>query len=129
MKNESVYNQINVISWLFLATILLYSVIYYPNQHPIPCSFKFFTGSTCASCGFSSAFSYFCNAEFDAGITINSKSFLVFLFLVYQFILRTILLLAHFTTRKKVSRQYIKFDVLISISFFLCAFLPLVFKN
>lgn len=122
------YILISLIFWLLIVFGFIYSFAFYPDKHPINCVIKTQTGKNCPSCGFSKAFSHYSKAEFKLGIETNSKSFPLFLFFSFQFILRGAVLFRYFTAHKIFNAPVIKLDVLISISFFLLAFLPLLFN-
>jgi hypothetical protein len=121
-----------IISWVFLILIGIvfgYSYFFYPNSHPIPCMIKEYTGKACATCGFSRSFSNFVHFKFSEGISFNPLAFPVFLFFIFQFFLRTAIVIHYRTTKKELSPFIIKTDVIISISGFLLAFLPILFKT
>jgi hypothetical protein len=84
------------------------------------------TGHDCPSCGFSRAFSYFTHLHFYEGKQYNRFAWHVFLFFVLQFWMRLFVTVHYFITRKKLSAAVVKSDVIISISLFLLAFLPLL---
>lgn len=120
------------ISWVFLILIGIvfgYSYFFYPNAHPIGCLVKQYTGKDCATCGFSRAFSYYSHFNFSAGRNFNSFSWPVFLFFVFQFFLRSTIILSYYITKKPLKPMYVKTDVIISISGFLLAFLPILLKT
>jgi len=120
------------ISWVFLILIgivLCYSYFFYPNAHPVDCFIKMRTGRDCPSCGFSRSFSYFTHLRFDEGKQYNRFAWHVFLFFVLQLFMRLSVILHYFITRKSLSPWLVKSDVLISISAFLLAFLPLLINH
>ncbi|MCE3227121.1 MAG: hypothetical protein K0S32_1672 [Bacteroidetes bacterium] len=120
------------ISWVFLILIGIafgYSYFFYPNSHPIPCMIKEYTGKDCATCGFSRSFSNFVHFQFAEGKSYNTLAFPVFLFFVLQFFLRLAIVIHYRTTKKELGPLIIKSDVIISISGFLLAFLPILFKT
>lgn len=120
-----------IISWTFIILIgiaLCYSYFFYPNAHPIPCVIKSYTGKDCVTCGFSRAFSAYSHLYFKEGKNLNPLSWPVFLFFIFQFILRLALVAYYFITKKAIRSGIILADVLISISGFLLAFLPILFK-
>jgi Protein of unknown function (DUF2752) len=120
------YILVSGLIFLMLCAGFIYSVGFYPNQHPIPCLIKTYTGKDCPSCGFSKAFSQYSHLQIEEGRNINERSFPVLLFFLFQFSIRSAVLLRFFTTHKIISSQLIKIDLIISISFFLLAFLPLL---
>lgn len=117
------------ISWVFLILIgivLCYSYFFYPNAHPIDCFIKMRTGRNCPSCGFSRAFSYFMHMKITEGKQYNHFAWPVFLFFIMQFFMRLFVVIHYFIAHKKLPAAIVKSDVLISISAFLLAFLPLL---
>jgi hypothetical protein len=117
------------VSLVFFILILLgfaYSWFFFPNQHPFDCWIKSYTGKDCPTCGFSRSFSCYSHCMFSEGKRYNGLSFPVFLFFCVQFLWRLIVLLYYFTTRKVFDQRLVKIDVIISISLFLLAFLPII---
>ena len=120
-----------IISWVFLILIGIvfsYSYFFYPNAHPIDCLIKQYTGKDCATCGFSRAFSYYSHFRLAEGKIFNPYSWPVYLFLVFQFLLRLTVALYFRFTKITPKPVYIKADIVISISGFLLAFLPILFN-
>lgn len=120
------------ISWVFLILIGIvfgYSYFFYPNSHPIGCLVKQYTGKDCATCGFSRAFSYYSHFQFSAGKNFNPFSWPVFLFFVFQLALRVFVVLKYHLTKKSFGKSAVVTDVIISISGFLLAFLPILLKT
>lgn len=124
-----VYILMNALIFFMLCSGFFYSFIYYPDQHPVTCLIKQYTGRDCSSCGFSRAFSHYSHLQVAEGRKANKRSFIVLVFFLFQFTLRSAVLLWFFTTHKIISSQLIKIDLIISISFFLLAFLPLLILN
>ncbi len=120
------YILVSGIIFLMLSAGFIYSYYFYPNQHPIPCLIKKYSGKDCPSCGFSKSFSHYSHMQIEEGRKINQRSFPVLLFFLFQFSIRSAILLRFFTTHKIISSRFIKIDLIISISFFLLAFLPLL---
>lgn len=120
-----------IISWVFLILIGIvfgYSYFFYPNSHPIGCIVKSYTGRDCATCGFSRAFSCYAHFRFSEGKLYNPYSWPVFLFFVFQFLVRVFVVGKYAATKKPFSVFFLRLDVVISISSFLLAFLPILFK-
>jgi hypothetical protein len=90
---------------------------------------KEYTGKDCATCGFSRAFSSFVHFDFSGGKAFNAMAFPVFLFFVFQFLLRLAIVIHYQITKSALPSWLIKTDVIISISGFLLAFLPILFKT
>ena len=115
-----------LIIFILISGGFIYSFLFYPDKHPLTCILKKYTGKDCPTCGFSKAFSHYSHFQIEEGRKINERSYLVLLFFIFQFSLRSAVLLWFFTTHKIISSRLIKIDLLISISFFLLAFLPLL---
>ncbi|MEO6303920.1 MAG: DUF2752 domain-containing protein [Bacteroidia bacterium] len=103
-----------------------YSYFFYPNSHPVDCAIKAATGKDCPSCGFSRAFSYYTHLQFNEGKNFNALSWPVFLFFLFQFCLRGVIVLFYLTKHKHIHPSFVKTELSISILLFLLAFLPLV---
>jgi hypothetical protein len=117
------------ISWVFfilIGIVFCYSYFFYPDSHPINCLIRARTGQDCPSCGFSRAFSYFSHLQFEEGIKFNSRAFSAFIFLLAQFLLRFLVIICYFFFKKQFSSALVKCDIIVSISGFLFAFLPLL---
>jgi hypothetical protein len=120
-----------IISWVFLILIGIvfgYSYFFYPTEHPVDCMVKAVTGKDCATCGFSRAFSCYAHGQVSDGKNFNALSWAVFLFFVFQFFLRLFIVTRYTITKKPFSSRFTTADVFISISAFLLAFLPILFK-
>jgi hypothetical protein len=111
---------------IFTGIVFGYSLFFYPNSHPIDCVVKQRTGKDCPTCGFSRSFSTYTHFQFTEGKKFNPRSWPVFLFFAFQFIARLCVVTWYFLVRKNVSEVLIKYDLIISISGFLLAFLPLL---
>lgn len=120
------YILFSMILLILFCSGFVYSYYFYPDKHPVSCLIKKYTGKACPSCGFSKSFSYYSHFQIESGIKINARSFPVFLFFLFQFLLRIAILFWFFTTHKVFATGFIKIDLIISISFFLLAFLPLL---
>jgi hypothetical protein len=128
MQRTPAYVVISLVFFILIGIGFAYSYFFYPNDHPLDCVYTQVTGKSCPTCGFSRAFSYYTHFEFVSGKNFNANSFLPFLFFLFQFFLRGIIILYFFAARKIFSPVLIKIEVIISISLFLLAFLPLILK-
>lgn len=121
------------VSWIFLLLILivlLYSFFFYPGDiHPVDCFYKAHTGKDCPACGFSRAFSSFMHFHFSEGKNLNPGAWPAFLFFALQFFIRSAVISRYYITKKTLSAAYVKTDIVISISTFLLAFLPLLINS
>ena len=128
MLKAPAYVIISLVFFILIGVGFAYSYFFYPNEHPVDCLIKASTGKDCPTCGFSRSFSLYTHFEFKQGISRNPLSWPVFLFFQYQFFLRIFIVFYYFATRKIFMRTLIVCDVIISISSFLLAFLPIIFK-
>lgn len=126
MRQAPAYVIISLTFFILIGIGLAYSYFFYPNAHPVDCIIKSYTGKDCPGCGMSRSFSYFTHFQWQQGTQFNRFALLVFLFFVFQFIFRAGILFHYFTTGKIIGARFIKMDVIISISLFLLAFLPLI---
>lgn len=126
MRKAPAYVVISLVFFILIGIGFAYSYFFYPNNHPIDCIVKSYTGKDCPTCGFSRSFSYYSHLQFGQGKIYNSYSFPVFLFFAFQFLCRGLVLIYFFTAHKIINGTLIKIDVIISISFFLFAFLPVI---
>ena len=128
MQKAPSYVIISLVFFILIGVGFAYSYFFYPNDQPIECAVKAYTGHDCPTCGFSRAFSFYTHLQFQEGIMYNSLSWNVFLFFFFQFLFRGIVVISYIIRRRSFNRIIIKSDLLISISFFLLAFLPIILK-
>jgi hypothetical protein len=126
MRKAPAYVIISLVFFILIGIGFAYSYFFYPDNHPLDCIVRSYTGKDCPTCGFSRSFSYYSHFQFEQGRIYNTLSFPVFLFFAFQFLCRALVLIYFFTAHKIISRTLIKIDVIISISFFLFAFLPVI---
>ncbi len=122
------YVIISLVFFILIGVGFAYSYFFYPNSHPIECAIKAYTGKVCPTCGFSRSFSYYTHFEFSQGKNFNTLSLPVFLFFLFQFFIRGIVVFYFLSTKKLIPQNIINIDILISISLFLLAFLPIILK-
>lgn len=120
------YVIISAIFFIIIGVVFAYSYFFYPNNHPLTCVYKMYTSRDCPACGFSRAFSYYTHFKFEAGKMFNKQSWPVFLFFCSQFFLRAAIIIYFIRTHKMPTQNFIKTELVISISGFLLAFLPLI---
>lgn len=128
MRKAPAYVILSLVFFILIGIGLAYSYFFYPNAHPIDCIVKTYTGKSCSTCGFSRSFSYYTHFQFEQGKQFNPLSWPVFLFFSLQFLVRALVSIYFFTTRRAISTGLIKIDIIISISLFLLAFLPVIIK-
>lgn len=120
------YVIIGLVFFILIGVGFAYSYFFYPNDQPIECVVKAYTGHDCPTCGFSRAFSCYTHLQFQEGQSYNTLSWNVFLFFLFQFLVRGIVVIFYIIRGKSFNTIIIKSDLLISISFFLLAFLLLL---
>ncbi len=126
MRKAPGYVIISLVFFILIGVGFAYSYFFYPNSHPLDCAFKLATGKDCPTCGFSRAFSYYSHFQFTQGRNFNALSWPVFLFFLFQFCLRAIIILLFFNKSKLIGATFVKIELIISILLFLLAFLPIV---
>lgn len=126
MRNTPAHVIISLVFFIGIGMGFAYSYFFYPDDHPVDCMVKQITGKNCPSCGFTRSFSLYTRGEWAAGKTLNPLSWTVFLFFVTQLILRLAVLTHYITVRKNLSQKVMVADAIISILFFLYAFLPVI---
>lgn len=125
VKNRN-YFIINLIFLIILGVVFGYSYFFYPNDQPIQCVVKAYTGKNCPSCGFSRAFSAFTHLKYEEGMAYNTHAFKAFLFFLFQFTLRSVVSVAYFKKPDLLSTKFIIAELTITIALFLVVFLPLL---
>ena len=128
MQKAPAYVIISLVFFILIGVGFAYSYFFYPNDHPVDCLIKAATGKDCPTCGFSRSFSLYTHLQFRQGITRNPLSWPVFLFFQFQFFLRLFVVIYYWASQKFFNRTLIVCDVIISISSFLLAFLPIILK-
>src|SRR5437762_1692972 len=96
MRKAPAHVTISLVFFILIGMVLGYSYFFYPDSHPVNCLIKERTGKDCPSCGFSHSFSYFTHFQFNEGIKFNSYALGVFIFLMAQFVLRMIVVIAYY---------------------------------
>ncbi len=129
MQKIPAYVTISAVFFIVIGIGFAYSYFFYPDQHPIGCVIKSYTGKDCPSCGFSRSFSHYTHFEVQQGKTYNPLSWPVFLFFTVQLLLRAAIVMHYLWRRHSFSPPVIFSDVVISISLFLLAFLPIILKT
>lgn len=128
MRQAPAYVMISLVFFILIGMGFAYSYFFYPNRHPLPCLIKSRTGKDCPTCGFSRAFSYYSHAQFEEGARANPLSWPVFLFFGAQLLMRSAVVIRYLKNRRSAPTWLIIWDSIISISFFLLAFLPIILK-
>ena len=118
-KNNS-YFIVNFIFVIIIGVVFSYSYFFYPNNQPIHCLYKLQTGLNCPSCGLSRAFSSFTHLKLAEGKAYNNNALNCFIFFLYQFFLRLILLIYNY--RKHISLYFIWTECITSTIFFIFTF-------
>jgi hypothetical protein len=129
MLKAPAYVIISMVFFILIGVGMAYSYFFYPNNHPIDCIVKSYTGKDCPTCGFSRSFSFYTHFDLQQGIAANALSWPVFLFFAFQFFVRGLIVFYYYFVGKNFKLSIIIGDSIISISFFLFAFLPLINQN
>ena len=126
VQNEP-YLVINMALALFIALILLYSMVFSPlrDNYPIPCIHERISGEKCPSCGISHSFSLIVRGRIAEAYTWNSRGMSVFVFFVAQLLLR-ISFSRSYLKNPDSRRQLIITDITGSSLMFLIAFMPFI---
>lgn len=126
VNNKREYFIVNLIFVLIIGVVFGYSYFFYPNDQPIQCIYKAYTGKNCSTCGFSRAFSAFTHLEYAAGAGYNTNAFGCFLFFLFQFLLRILAGAMYLINPSKPSRPFMIIELVITAIFFLVVFYPLL---
>jgi len=124
MKNWPSYILINL--GLLLAVLFTFIYVYFISSLSLPCMVLEVSGHTCPSCGFTRAFNSFLQFNFELGKSFNELAMPVFLFFAGQVVLRILMVLVYFLLTPNIKTQVVKLDIVVSISVFLLAFLPVI---
>ncbi len=126
-KNQS-YFIVNLIFVIIIGVVFSYSYFFYPNNQPVKCVHKQYTGKNCSSCGLSRAFSSFTHLNYTEGKNYNPYAFGCFAFFVFQFLLRSAIILLYFFKPEKLTKKNIFLEVLATVIFFLIVFSPFLYR-
>ncbi len=108
--------------------IMIYSgLFFYLGEAQVQCIHKSLSGVNCPSCGFSQAFANFVHLQFREGIQLNTLAFPVFLFLIVQLFMRSLIVgnLLNIQTWSKLR----VLDLVISLLGAIWVFAPLLLAN
>jgi len=131
MQKMPAYVIVSLVFFILTGVGFAYSCFFYPFDHPMECLLRAYTGRNCPTCGFSRAFSYYTHFKLSEGMAFNPLSLRVFLFFAIQLFWRGGIVAWYFITKRSVSVTFMRVEIIISISLFLLAFLPVLtsFKN
>ena len=127
MKIIDSYRIINIIWAGIIGLVFIYSCLFLPENgnHPIPSFYTDLTGRPSPSIGLSRAFSALVRGQFDLAEQFNPHAKNIFAFFSLQFAYRLVSLgidKIPFVNK----RIWIRVDILLSISLFILAFLPMI---
>lgn len=128
VNNKKDYFIVNLVFLIIIGVVLGYSYFFYPNDQPIQCVYKAYTGKNCSTCGFSRAFSAYTHFNYTEGSYYNQHAFACFLFFLIQFCLRLSILLIYFMNPLRLTRLFMISEITLTVIFFLVAFFPLLMK-
>ena len=127
IKNQmnKAYLQINLIFFVFISLIFVYSVVFAATGiYPLKSACKDFP-ELCISKGLSRAFSQILSGNYEKALQLNIYSLKVFTFFVLQWLFRLIFGFFYFKFQQK---QIIQIDIFISLLIFIYAFAPFFAK-
>ncbi len=126
--SSSINNPYTVVNWVFIfliSLIFLYSIIFYPDNYPIPPLLSILTEEIPPSKGLSIGFSEVLRGNFQEALNHNPYSIRIFSFFAIQLIIRFICLMALYYSRFRHS--IIAFvDTILSTALFIWCFYPLI---
>lgn len=126
LRNEP-YLVINIFFSLFIAGVMLYSIIFSPekNNYPVVCVHEKITGQECVSCGLSHSFSLIMKGRIDEASQWNANGLRVFLFFLLQFMFRIGFSVA-FVLNPRYRTEIILADSIATSLMFIIAFMPFI---
>jgi len=123
--NKRVYHIINIAFGSVILGIILYSLFFRGNNHPVPALLTQITGIIPPSKGLSASFSELVRGNFETAALLNPYGVRILSFFVIQLFTRTFISLAVEGEWIKFSR-IILFDTLYSLLLFGICFAPLI---
>jgi len=126
-KYKEPYILINLIFAGIIILIFIYSGIFSEsNEHPIKCVHFEKTGIPCETCGLSRSFSEIVRFDFESAKDFNRNGIPLFLFFLFQLILRLLFSLIFIKNLIK-RRNLIIIDSIVSIALFIITFKNLIY--
>lgn len=125
LMNKKGYHIINVALGSVILCIILYSLLFRGNNHPIPALLTQITGMIPPSKGLSASFSELVRGNFEAAALLNPYGLRIFAFFIVQLLTRVLVSLAiegEWTTFSRI----VMIDSLYSIALFGICFAPLI---
>jgi hypothetical protein len=119
------YNTINILIALIILGIIIYSLIYRGDSHPIPALYTQATGEIPPSKGLSASFSEIVRGNMDEALKLNIYSVRIFAFFALQLLQRVFFSLILMVGKVKASKLAI-IDASLSITLFAYCFAPLI---
>ena len=123
--NKKGYNIINIAFGSVIIGIVLYSLLFRGNNHPIPALFTQLTGIIPPSKGLSASFSELVRGNIEAAGLLNPYGLRIFAFFIIQLFTRVLVSISVEAEWLKLS-QIIILDTLYSIVLFAICFAPLI---
>lgn len=124
------YQLINYIIAGIIAIVFIYSGIFSPvtNNYPVSCVHEQITGMACPSCGLSHSFSYLIRGNIKEAIDWNEYGPRVFLFFLFQLVLRISNIIV-LSKKPQYIRRLTILDIVLSIVSFGFGFSQFVIYN
>lgn len=123
--NKKGYHIINIAFGSIVIGILLYSLLFKGNNHPVPALLTQITGLIPPSRGLSAGFSEIVRGNFDQALLLNPYSLRIFAFFIIQLLTRILVSITVEANWIKINRVAI-IDVLFSVLLFVICFAPLI---
>ena len=125
LMSKKCYHIINIAFGSVILCIILYSLLFRGNNHPIPALFTERTGIIPPSKGLSASFSELVRGNFEIATLLNPYGLRIFAFFLIQFFTRALVSIAIEAEWLKISRIII-LDSLYSVLLFGICFAPLI---
>lgn len=119
------YHSVNILFGLIMALVIVYSIAFRANSHPLPALLTEITGALPPSKGLSSSFSEIVRGNLDLALAYNPFGIRVFSFFALQILMRIFFSLT-------ISQRFLKLvivlfvDVALSLGLFIWSFAPLI---
>ena len=122
---KRIYHIINLCFIILVIGILLYSLLFRGNNHPIPALLTRLTGLVPPSKGLSASFSEIVRGNFISATLLNPYGLRIFSFFIFQLFQRILISIVIKFNWLRVSRVGI-IDVVLSMARFAYCFAPLI---
>lgn len=121
------YRTTNILFFILITLVFLYSFVFFPNNHPVQCIYKNKTGVDCPSCGTSRLFSLMLRGCYSEAVQINKNSARLFFFFFTQWLWRGCVFIFFDKVKFLKTKTAVMIDATLSLVWLLFSVVPFYF--